>query len=345
MKRRIVLALVAVLILGLVAPYVIPLPAQPDRRPEDVAPVEGRFVTASGLRTFVQEAGPSHGPAVVLVHGFGGSTFNWRHTLPALAEAGYRAVAVDLKGFGLADKMFEQDYRHAAQAAYLGEVMTELEIGRATLVGHSMGGNVIAHLAQAHPERVAGLVFAAAAVVAEEDGPAFRPAARATALVALPPLRRWLQLALRVAFTPERVTATLRSAYFDPQYATPDVIEGALRAQQVKDWDLALIGILRDSGGNTLPAPLASITAPSLVIWGEEDTWVPLERGTSPVGGDPRGRAPADGRAVRGVQRGVDRLPGHVTGGGHGPVDLAAWDGPSLAKHRPRTAPEAGLIG
>jgi len=47
------------------------------------------------MRTFVQESGPTDGPAVVLVHGFGGSTFNWRYTLPALAEAGYRAVALD----------------------------------------------------------------------------------------------------------------------------------------------------------------------------------------------------------------------------------------------------------
>jgi len=50
-----------------------------------------------GVRTFVQESGPPDGPAVVLVHGFGGSTFNWRYTLPALAEA-FNVALIDLYG-------------------------------------------------------------------------------------------------------------------------------------------------------------------------------------------------------------------------------------------------------
>jgi pimeloyl-ACP methyl ester carboxylesterase len=118
------------------------------------------------VHTFVQESGPTDGPAVVLVHGFGGSTFNWRYTLPALAEAGYRAVALDLMGFGLSDKSFDQDDSHAAQADFVADVMTALDIQRATLVGHSMGGNVIAHFALKYPERVEGLVFALSECVA-----------------------------------------------------------------------------------------------------------------------------------------------------------------------------------
>ena len=45
------------------------------------------------------------------------------------------------------------------------------------------------------------------------------------------------------------------------------------------DWDLALLGIVRDSGRNALPQPLAALTAPILLVWGENDTWVPLARG------------------------------------------------------------------
>ena len=170
MKRKIAYVLLGLLAFVLIGPYLIPLPAQPDRAPEDVAPADGRFVTVGGLRTFVQEAGPADWPPVLLIHGFGGSTFNWRLTLPALADAGYRAIALDLKGFGLADKSFDQDYSHAAQADFAVEAMTALGVERATLVGHSMGGSVIAHLALKYPERVDGLVFAAAAVMTGDEG-------------------------------------------------------------------------------------------------------------------------------------------------------------------------------
>jgi alpha-beta hydrolase superfamily lysophospholipase len=68
--------------LVLVGPYLIPLPAQPELAPEDVAPPGGRFVSADGVRTFVVEAGDERAPAVVLIHGFGGSTFSWRDTQP-----------------------------------------------------------------------------------------------------------------------------------------------------------------------------------------------------------------------------------------------------------------------
>jgi pimeloyl-ACP methyl ester carboxylesterase len=84
---------------------------------------------------------------VILLHGFGGSTFSWRLTLPALADAGYSAVALDLRGFGLSDKDGGADHGHAAQARYVAALMDELAIQDAVVVGHSMGGNVAAHLA------------------------------------------------------------------------------------------------------------------------------------------------------------------------------------------------------
>jgi pimeloyl-ACP methyl ester carboxylesterase len=281
MKRRILLGLALLAALVLVGPYVIPLPAQPDRAPDDVAPPGGRFLTVAGVRTFVQEAGPAEGPAVVLVHGFGGSTFNWRYTLPALAEAGYHSIALDLKGFGLSDKRFDEDYSHAAQADFVAEVMTALNVQSATLVGHSMGGNVVAHFALKYPQRVDGLVFAAGMVITGRQGrgPAFGLPASVGPLVAFPPLRRWGQLVLRAVLVPARVTTVLASAYYDSELVTPEVVEGALRPQQVRGWDLALLGLMRDSGRNALPEPVSAITAPTLLAWGANDSWVPLERG------------------------------------------------------------------
>jgi pimeloyl-ACP methyl ester carboxylesterase len=60
---------------------------------------------------------------------------------------------------------------------------------------------------------------------------------------------------------------------------TPAVAEGYLRPQQVAGWDLALLGIVRDSGRNRLAAPLDDIAVRTLIVWGEADTWVPLAAG------------------------------------------------------------------
>jgi len=278
--RGLLIALGVLLVVALVGPYLIPLPAQPEREATELAPPEGRFLTVNGVRTFIREAGPADGPPVVLVHGFGGLTYTWRATLPALAAAGYRALALDLKGFGLSEKSLAQDYSHAAQADFVMATMSAVGIERAVLVGHSMGGSVIGHAALRHPERVTALVFVAGAVreAGQADGGSGLPLALG-ALIEFPPFQRWGQLLLRSQLTRERLAQTQLSAYYVKNVVTPEVEEAYLGILQLKDWDLALLGILRDSGRNGLAEPVSALTAPTLILWGEQDTWVPLERG------------------------------------------------------------------
>ena len=61
-----------------------------------------RFYDINGVRIYAMEQG--EGPLVILVHGFPELAFSWRHQLPALAEAGYRAIAPDMRGYGQTDK-------------------------------------------------------------------------------------------------------------------------------------------------------------------------------------------------------------------------------------------------
>jgi pimeloyl-ACP methyl ester carboxylesterase len=279
LRRRIVLrtALALALVLA-VGPYMVPLPAQPDLEPAALAPPKGFFLEADGARTYVIAEGPVDGPAVLLVHGFGGSTFSWRETIPALADAGYRTIALDLPGFGLSSRSFQRDHSHPAQAAFVSAAMEALGIERATIVGHSMGGSVAAHLALDRPERVEALVLVDASVRApgENDGPSLG------VLLHAPPFRRITQHVARRWATPERVTGLLASAYGEPSFATPEVAEGYLAAQRVRDWDLALLAIIRDGRRNALPEPPAALgraDVPILVIWGEEDPWIPLSTG------------------------------------------------------------------
>jgi pimeloyl-ACP methyl ester carboxylesterase len=234
-------------------------------------------VTADGTRTWVQEAGPTDGPAIVFLHGFGGSTFSWRDTLPAVAAAGYRAVALDLRGFGLSDKTLDADYGHPAQARFTLAVMDELGIDRAVIVGHSMGGNVAAHLALDAPDRVRGLVLVDAATGPDATGGPGGPIVGA--LLELPPAQRLAQHLLRRLATPDRVADILRSAYLDPSAVTAETEAGYLVPQRLPDWDLALIGIIRDGGANAIGDRFATIVASTLIIWGDRDPWIPLSTG------------------------------------------------------------------
>jgi pimeloyl-ACP methyl ester carboxylesterase len=281
--RGLLITLAVLLGVALVGPYAVPLPAQPDRDATELAPADGRFITVGGVRTFIREAGPADGPAVVLIHGFGGLTYTWRDALPALAAAGYRALALDLKGFGLSDKSLGQDYSHAAQADFVMEVMSAVGIERAVLVGHSMGGSVIGHAAQRHPERVTALVFVAGAVRADQSGGGggsiLGLPISIGALAEFPPFQRWGQLLLRSQLTRERLAQTQLTAYYVKSVVTPEVEEAYLGILEIRDWDLALLGVLRDSARNGLPQPLSAIRAPTLILWGDKDTWVPLERG------------------------------------------------------------------
>ena len=279
MKKKLFWLLMILIALALIAPFIIPLPAQPELTAEAVAPGTGHFVTVDGVKTYVKDIGPRDGPPVVLIHGFGGSTFSWRETLPALASAGYRAIALDLKGFGLSDKRYDEDYSHASQAEFVAGVLDDLGVARASVAGHSMGASVLGHFATLYPERVEKLVLVDGSMSFDEAGSGFDPL---SLLIEFAPARQWARIIMRWQLNEEQVINRLLTAYYDPEYATPEIQAGYLVPQRIKDWELALLGIVRDSSKNALTSPLNETgDAPILIIWGEEDTWVPLSRGRS----------------------------------------------------------------
>ena len=109
----------------------------------------------SGLKVRVVERGDSTTPPVLLVHGWGCSAFVFRDTMPALADAGFRAIAVDLKGHGLSDKPVAADeYTVDALVEHLLDILDALGLERPALAGHSLGGTLIYHFAMRYPQRV-----------------------------------------------------------------------------------------------------------------------------------------------------------------------------------------------
>jgi pimeloyl-ACP methyl ester carboxylesterase len=118
-----------------------------------------RLVPSPAGRTHVVEHG--EGPLVLLVHGFPESWYSWRAQLPALAAAGFRAAAVDVRGYGRSSRPAEPEaYRMTELAADAAAVVHALGGGPAVIVGHDWGANIAANAALLHPDvfRAVGLL-------------------------------------------------------------------------------------------------------------------------------------------------------------------------------------------
>lgn len=108
-----------------------------------------------GLRIHVAELG--EGPLVLLVHGFPESWFSWRHQLPALADAGYRAAAIDVRGYGRSSKPAAVDaYRMLELVADNVAVVSGLGEERAVVVGHDWGAPIASNSALLRPDLFRG---------------------------------------------------------------------------------------------------------------------------------------------------------------------------------------------
>ena len=114
-----------------------------------------RDLSANGVRLHVAEAG--EGPLVLLLHGFPQFWWTWRAQLPALAAAGFRAVAPDLRGYGASDKP-PRGYDLPTLSADVAALVRALGERDAVLVGHDWGGLLAWTVAALHPRSVRRLV-------------------------------------------------------------------------------------------------------------------------------------------------------------------------------------------
>ncbi|HEX9611591.1 MAG TPA: alpha/beta hydrolase [Gemmatimonadales bacterium] len=223
------------------------------------------YRAVDGTRLRMVDTG--RGSPVVFLHGFGASLYTWRKTLAPVAAQGYRVIAIDNRGFGFSDKP-ARGYGNAAYARLVVALLDSLGVSSAVLVGHSMGGAIAAEVALAHPDRVRGLVLIAGA------GYGIRwPAS--LKLARWPVLGR-VATALRGRWITGRL---LRSTYADPSRVTERDVDQYYAPVPEADYGRALRGVLREFRFDSLVGRLGAIEAPTLVLWGAEDRWIPLSTG------------------------------------------------------------------
>jgi pimeloyl-ACP methyl ester carboxylesterase len=129
--------------------------------------VTHRMIETNGIRLHVAEQG--EGPLIILCHGFPECWYSWRHQLGALARAGFRAVAPDLRGYGRSDRPEEVDKYTLLH--YVGDIVGLLDafgVEQAVIAGHDVGAPVAWQAALLRPDRFRGVIAL---------GPPFRPRA------------------------------------------------------------------------------------------------------------------------------------------------------------------------
>lgn len=121
--------------------------------------VAKRHINTNGIQLSVSEAGPEDGVPVLLLHGWPELARSWHHQMQALADAGFRAIAPDLRGFGGSSAPQDpKQYGIDSILADLTGLLDALEIDRAIWCGHDWGGLIVWHAAQLVPERVMGVI-------------------------------------------------------------------------------------------------------------------------------------------------------------------------------------------
>ncbi|MDT7671735.1 MAG: hypothetical protein QOC74_4518 [Pseudonocardiales bacterium] len=244
---------------------------------------------------------PSHGPTrghtdappIVFVHGLGGSHLDWVPVGSGLA-ADRRAVALDLRGFGLTPGT-RRTATVAANVALLDRFLREVVGTPAILVGNSMGGLISVLQTQAHPETVAGLVLVDPAL--PQPGP--RPKLGVVALflaVALPGIGElYLRVERSLLSSRQRVRGTLNLSFANPLRA-PRELEDALVAlaeerRRLPGTAAPLLAAARSTVPATIDrrhrAAMGEIRVPVLLVHGEADRLVPVRSSQAAAAANP----------------------------------------------------------
>ncbi len=271
--RACLAALAVVLLTLLLGPFLIPVPPLKDTLPpEQLADPDSRFVEVSGLKVHYKATGQGR-PVLILLHGFGASVFSWREVMVPLAEFG-TVVAFDRPAFGLTERPLPGDWQdqnpYSTEAAVQLTVglMDELGVEQAILVGNSAGGTVAMLAALRVPQRVQALMLVSPAVYGGGGLPWWsRP------LLRIPQVRRLGPLVVRSLVV--RLENALPTAWHDVGRITPDVLAGYKKPLQADNWDRAFWEFLVAGRPSNLEGELDGITVPTLVITGDDDTWVP----------------------------------------------------------------------
>jgi len=240
----------------------------PDR---DRASLEAKYLRApsdlrqvDGVTLHVRDDGPRAAPALLLIHGFGSSLHTWE-TWAGQLVASHRVIRFDLPGNGLSSPDPSGDYSDPRTIALIIALLDQLGVTKTAVLGNSIGGRIAWRFAAAHPERLSKLILVSPDGFASPgfdygkapDVPLMVEAMRWT-------LPKWL---LKPSLAPAYVDRSVMTDALTTRYHELMLGPGARGAMIARMAQTVLVD----------PRPLLrSITAPTLLLWGEQDQLIPF---------------------------------------------------------------------
>jgi pimeloyl-ACP methyl ester carboxylesterase len=228
-----------------------------------------KSVDVEGVQYFYREVGENNPDTILMIHGFLGSSYDFIDVMNQLKDR-YHVIAVDMIGFGLSEKPINFDYAKQNQAEGLVKFLDTLEIEEVTIMAHSMGGEVSIHLAHDFPDYVKEMILIGSGGYIEENPNPLMPANLPMVVYDYVVRNYYIQRTFFLSAYAQDEIDTGRITYhdFDEMYYVNKTIPGNI-----------LQAFTRDNDSGSTNAKLALVRQPTLLIWGEFDSFIPLATG------------------------------------------------------------------
>lgn len=220
--------------------------------------VQENFIQIDGNKIRYLESGDSKN-ILVLVHGLGASAERWNNVIPKFAKH-YHVIVPDLIGFGYSDKPIV-DYTPDFFSTFLGKFFDALEIKRPNVIGSSLGGQIAAEYASAHPNNIEKLILVSPSGVMKQSTPA-------------------LDAYIMAALYPNEQSAKNAFEMMESSGNQVDdrIVHGFVERMQLPNAKLAFMStVLGLKNSEVITPKLHTINSPTLIIWGSKDPVIPIQ--------------------------------------------------------------------
>lgn len=220
--------------------------------------MDEKFVTINGNKIRYLESGKSN-DCIVLIHGLGASAERWQFVIPEFSKH-YKVIVPDLIGFGHSDKPLV-DYTTDFFTDFLGNFLQKLEIKKTHIIGSSLGGQITADFTSKNQDMIENLILVSPSGIMKHSTPALD----AYVLAALYPNIEGAKNAFQMMAGPTKKV-------------NDEIISDFVERMKLPNAKMAFMSTLLGlKNAEVITKSLAKISAPSLIVWGENDPVIPIK--------------------------------------------------------------------
>ena len=226
----------------------------------------------NGSRIHYRDEGDLYKPAIILLHGFNGSLFNFERMVPLLSKE-FRLISIDLPGFGLTGTIPSMDYSTQSSILVINELTSYLGMEKFSIAGNSMGGGIAWRYALDNPEKTQSLVLlASSGIYSSEERLQIEESERESPLVWKLMRSNFVSYFLSL-YTPKFfATQGLKTSVYDSNLATEEIANQFHELTLMQGSREAILSrFSKQNYNDEKPDILKKIQAPTLIIHGRED--------------------------------------------------------------------------